>query len=808
MGITIWIILVKLCFLVVNGHYRDAHYEHWMRSAPRRPVDVMTDVINDLGVQILQQYHVPGNVAFSPTGLGFVLIALYEGSGARGSKQIGQVLNLPHDRQITRIGLRDIHRRLRSYLNADGFLGGLNLNKDNTRLRPEYEDILRFYGFDFTIDDAQVNTTDSTTISSSADTTTMGTATISTLQPLMNGMTTMSLGGSTNGPAGNDTSVTSSTGTDAISSPATTLPTTDRAVPTTNSPATDGTVPTTNAPTIDGTVLRTIAPTTIDTSVDIITVNPGNSAPVMQTTPSSPGSAISSTAPIATTIEVLEMPLNTTDLPVRLSSIAAESKLSTQIIVNNVGSPSNSVINRIAGGETVRGSTPVTHSFRFIRPLATEAFTATEAVTTTKAFTTTEAYITTETVTTREAFTTTENTTEYVTLTTAEPTTMHPRTTPARSTAFTSRSTTTNSRPSTLPVRPTFSDNFRLASRNRNPITSTLVSRITSDDGSTATSESATPLDTTGTDLKTGTATDVPCATSTTDASTSNTNAPASTTDAPTSTTDAPTSTADAPTTIMDSVIGAQTLPTVESPSANSVRKRRSAEHYFSSYPDDGLWMQHLNIWRGPPEADEAAVRDSKQVEFLVNGCEVATVSAATYTAVLPFAYFPSLKVVAVEFPLDNPRYNVILFLPTERPDTLKLSRDLSSKSLRLLRKHLQPTWIRATIPSFMLKGFVTLTPYLQRLGIRDVFEPRAADLSPMTPDIGVYARDVQQSLGVNVRNYMEPDRTSSRNGLLERAGPVSFVAEHPFLYFIIDTETSVTLIAGRIDDPLNSRIL
>lgn len=48
-------------------------------------------------------------------------------------------------------------------------------------------------------------------------------------------------------------------------------------------------------------------------------------------------------------------------------------------------------------------------------------------------------------------------------------------------------------------------------------------------------------------------------------------------------------------------------------------------------------------------------------------------------------------------------------------------------------------------------------------MGIRDVFEPRAADLSPMTPDIGVYARDVQQSLGVNVRNYMEPDRTSSR---------------------------------------------
>lgn len=43
------------------------------------------------------------------------------------------------------------------------------------------------------------------------------------------------------------------------------------------------------------------------------------------------------------------------------------------------------------------------------------------------------------------------------------------------------------------------------------------------------------------------------------------------------------------------------------------------------------------------------------------------------------------------------------------------------------------------------------------------MFEPRLADLSPMTSDLGVYARDVQQSIGINIRNYMRPDRTHSR---------------------------------------------
>ena len=67
---------------------------------------------------------------------------------------------------------------------------------------------------------------------------------------------------------------------------------------------------------------------------------------------------------------------------------------------------------------------------------------------------------------------------------------------------------------------------------------------------------------------------------------------------------------------------------------------------------DDGLWMQDLDIWADLP-APPTNVRDATDLQFLVNGCDVSSVPAATYSAVLPFAYFPSLKAVAVEFPLD-----------------------------------------------------------------------------------------------------------------------------------------------------------
>lgn len=73
----------------------------------------MTDVINDLGTRILQQHVEPGNVAFSPAGLGFILAALYEGSTGHSRQQIVDCLGLPRDRNVVRVGMRDIHRRLR-----------------------------------------------------------------------------------------------------------------------------------------------------------------------------------------------------------------------------------------------------------------------------------------------------------------------------------------------------------------------------------------------------------------------------------------------------------------------------------------------------------------------------------------------------------------------------------------------------------------------------------------------------------------------------------------------------------------------
>lgn len=106
-----------LVLIAANGDWDSDPHNYWHKMHTQSPMDIMTDVINELGLLVLQHFEHHGNVAFSPTGAGFVLLALYEGSAGKGKHQIGHTLNLPQNDQITRIGMRDIHRRLRVRLN-------------------------------------------------------------------------------------------------------------------------------------------------------------------------------------------------------------------------------------------------------------------------------------------------------------------------------------------------------------------------------------------------------------------------------------------------------------------------------------------------------------------------------------------------------------------------------------------------------------------------------------------------------------------------------------------------------------------
>ena len=88
------------------------------------PVEIMVDATNKLAASILDVHsrNNKNNIAFSPCGLMSVLVALYEGSGGKSAFEIKEALNFSHERNIIRVGVRDIHRRLR--VGSKNYLSG------------------------------------------------------------------------------------------------------------------------------------------------------------------------------------------------------------------------------------------------------------------------------------------------------------------------------------------------------------------------------------------------------------------------------------------------------------------------------------------------------------------------------------------------------------------------------------------------------------------------------------------------------------------------------------------------------------
>lgn len=152
---------------------------------------------------------------------------------------------------------------------------------------------------------------------------------------------------------------------------------------------------------------------------------------------------------------------------------------------------------------------------------------------------------------------------------------------------------------------------------------------------------------------------------------------------------------------------------------ARNKRKRRSrrkarslVDYLIARYTDDHF----LRAYHGYRERPYSIPKE--RPAFLVHGkYREHYINFMKYDTVLPFYYIPHLDTLALSFPLDNTNYYLLLLLPVQNTGIDKLICDLRlNGSLRYIIENLQYRHVIATIPSFMLKGYVTLTPTFQKV--------------------------------------------------------------------------------------------
>ncbi|XP_030376388.1 uncharacterized protein LOC115625479 [Scaptodrosophila lebanonensis] len=191
---------------------------------------------------------------------------------------------------------------------------------------------------------------------------------------------------------------------------------------------------------------------------------------------------------------------------------------------------------------------------------------------------------------------------------------------------------------------------------------------------------------------------------------------------------------------------------------------------------------------------------------FYLGSQQIVHTTFKVYNAVLYFKYFEHLKISALELELDTPEYNLMILLPDYHMDIVAAAASLKlGPTLRLMRKQLKPRWVQAIIPDFKLHGTMFLTNDLQNMGICDIFEPSRADFRPMTGEREqIYVRHIEQAINVSIRT--RPINQLKRN-YGAQTKPIQISVNHPFLFFIVDRDLDVAVMAGRILNPLNVRI-
>ena len=168
------------------------------------------------------------------------------------------------------------------------------------------------------------------------------------------------------------------------------------------------------------------------------------------------------------------------------------------------------------------------------------------------------------------------------------------------------------------------------------------------------------------------------------------------------------------------------------------------------------------------------------------------------------FDYASSPTEQVLRMPYEGDRLSMLVVLPAERDGTGTLEDTITPDMVDRWTADLRPAEVIVEMPKFEMKTNYNLAPPLKELGAVDVFDGEAADLS-YTGNLYVGAALHDAYVQVNEEGTEAAAVTTIIVGITSESyepPPVPFVADHPFLFLILDDRSGTILFMGRVSDP------
>ncbi|XP_051652299.1 plasminogen activator inhibitor 1 [Manacus candei] len=156
-----------------------------------------------------------------------------------------------------------------------------------------------------------------------------------------------------------------------------------------------------------------------------------------------------------------------------------------------------------------------------------------------------------------------------------------------------------------------------------------------------------------------------------------------------------------------------------------------------------------------------------------------------------------------VEVPYEGGAVSMLLVAPLERDDPIvTLTHLLDGPRVTHWVTNLSPAPRLLVLPRFSLETTWDLRPPLKSLGVLDLFDPEAADFTPLSGEEHLVLGQALQRVRMEVTENGTEVASATAAIVYSRMAPLEIILDRPFLFLIRHGPTGTILFVGQVTEP------
>ena len=166
-----------------------------------------------------------------------------------------------------------------------------------------------------------------------------------------------------------------------------------------------------------------------------------------------------------------------------------------------------------------------------------------------------------------------------------------------------------------------------------------------------------------------------------------------------------------------------------------------------------------------------------------------------------------SLRCKILQLPYVGKHMSMVVILPYDVNGLERLKIHLAYEQLSNLLNKLNNITVSVSLPKFKLEETIVMNDVLSKMGMQDLFHPDKADLSGITGTKDLFVSSVIHKAFLEVNEEGSEAAAATAVTLSKRSINLTpeFIADHPFLFFIMDVETKTVIFMGHYRKPFQN---